>query len=49
LNVLGTFGFLYRECKVGKIDDFDSVIDKLRDAGFWISDGLYKSYKERAK
>ena len=49
MNVLGTVGFLYREYKVGKIDDFDSVIDKLRDAGFWISDGLYKHYKEKDK
>jgi len=47
LNVLGTVGFLYREYKVGKIDDFDSALNKLRDAGFWISDELYKFYRER--
>ena len=49
LNVLGTLGFLYREYKTGKINDFDSAMDKLRDAGLWISDELYRSYKETDK
>lgn len=46
LNVLGTVGFLYREHKIGKIGDFDLALDKLRSAGFWISDELYNYYKK---
>ncbi|MDH5019711.1 DUF3368 domain-containing protein [Halobacterium rubrum] len=40
LNVTGVIGVLLRGAKTGAVD-LEHELDALRDAGFWISDGLY--------
>jgi len=41
LNVTGVIGILLRGAKTGAVD-LEHELDALREAGFWVSDGLYE-------
>lgn len=47
LSMTGAIGILLRGANDDRVD-LESELDALRDAGFWISDGLYRETLERA-
>jgi len=46
--VTGVIGILLRGAKAGETD-VSSELDALREAGFWISDGLYSRILSEAE